>query len=256
MNTEDIIRKDLDDEQFRKLRQNTDKITSSLDKRLKGHLDVLGPLFAPKKLLGAYIKSTTMEDMPDSDKAYAALQEQYAAICEKPFGLARKLTPPLPPISSKLDATRFKYALKTGESEDKATTITAATRWIVSYRTDCPYTRLKAMLLGEETRQPDDMKQSLIDHLSLVVFLKRFPALTKLFLDLRYEVEIIKMEELGGLPVVLLKALMESFLPPDDFIVQVTQLSGIPAFQEILDLDAVDNMLDPLKDALKGSVKA
>ena len=114
MNTEDIIRKDLDDKQFRKLRQNTDKITSYLDKRLKGHLDVLGPLLAPRKLLRAYIKSTTMEDIPGSDKAYAQLQERYAAICEKPFGLARKLTPPLPPISTKLDAILFKYSLKTG----------------------------------------------------------------------------------------------------------------------------------------------
>jgi hypothetical protein len=251
MKTDNITRKDLDDEKYRKLRQNTDKITSLLDKRLKGHLDILGPLFVPRKLLGAYVKSTNMEDMPGSDKAFAELQEQYAAICSKPFGLARKLTPPLSPISSKLDAARFKYSLKTGQSGDKTTTITAATRWIISYRTDCPYTRLNAMLTGEETHQPDDMKQSLIDHITLVVFLKHFPALTQLFQDLRYEVETIKLEELGRLPVVLLKAPMQSFLPPEDFIVQVTQLSGIPAFQEILDLDAVENMLDPFKDALK-----
>jgi hypothetical protein len=94
------------------------------------------------------------------------------------------------------------------------------------------------------------MKQALIDHLTIVVFLRRFPALTQLFEDLRYEVETKKLSDLGGLPVVILKAPIETFLPPDDFIQQVTQLSGIPAFQEIVDLEAVESLPDPLKESL------
>jgi hypothetical protein len=43
-------------------------------------------------------------------------------------------------------------------------------------------------------------------------------------------------------------------LPPDDFIFQVTQLSGIAAFQEIIDLDAVENITDPLKDNLRNLI--
>jgi len=81
--------------------------------------------------------------------------------------------------------------------------------------------------------------------------LKNFPSLKQLLQDLRYEVKIQKLEDLGGLPVVLLKAPVECFLPPDDFILQITQLSGISAFQEIIDLDAVENIPDPLKDVLK-----
>ena len=84
----------------------------------------------------------------------------------------------------------------------------------------------------------------------MVVFLKHYPALTQLIEDLRYEVETRDLADLGGLPVMVLKSPLETFLPPDDFILQVTQLSGIPAFQEIVGLEAVENMPDPLRESL------
>lgn len=110
------------------------------------------------------------------------------------------------------------------------------------------------MLSGKETRQADDMRQALITHLAVVVYLKYFPALTQLLLDLRYEVEIRELSDLGGLPVVLLSAPVSTFFPPDQFILQITQLSGIPAFQEIVDMEAVENIPDPLKESLKKSL--
>jgi hypothetical protein len=44
---------------------------------------------------------------------------------------------------------------------------------------------------------------------------------------------------------------METFLPTDDFILQITRISGIAAFQEIVDLDAIENILDPYKEVLR-----
>ena len=254
MSNENIIRKDLDNQQFIELRKNTEKIAEIFDKRLKGHLNILKPLFTPKKLLGTYIKSANMDDVPGSDKAFAELQEQYAAVSEKPFGLPKKLQTPLPPISGQLDAVPFKYSIYIADSKEKATNIITAARWILSYKSECPYNRLMAMVSGAETRQPDDIKQSLIEHLTMVLLLKNFKALTQLFIDLRYEVRIQKLEDLGGLPVVILKAPIESFLPSDDFILKITQLSGIPAFQEIIDLDAVEKMSDPLRETLQKAI--
>ncbi|MBC2695176.1 MAG: hypothetical protein HF982_07870 [Desulfobacteraceae bacterium] len=251
MNNEEIVRKNLESQQFLELRQATEKIAGVLDKGLKSHLSVLKSLFIPRKLLGTYIKSAAMEEVPGSNKAFAKLQEQYAAICDKPFGLSKKLHPPLPPISNHLEATAFQYSLSIGGSQEKVANITCPTKWILSYRSERSLNRLKAMLSGAVSRQADDMKQTLIDHLVMVVFLKHFRTLTQLLEDLRYEVETIQLNDLGGLPVVVLKAPLETFLPPDDFILQVTQLSGIPAFQEIIDLEAVENIPDPLKESFK-----
>jgi len=247
MDKEEITRKDLDNQEFLKLRKATEKIGVVLEKRLKNHLTVLRPLFMPRKLFGTYIKSSAMQEVPGADKAFAGLQEQYGMICKNPFDLPKKLQPPLPPISNELQGSPLEYTLDSG----RGTKITSSTRWVLSYRGECPLSRLRAMVSGKETRQVDDIRQALIDHLSLVVFLKHFPALTQLFQDLRYGVDIKRMPDLGGLPVVVLEAPLDTFLPTDDFIEQVTQLSGVPAFQEIIDMGAVHNMSDPLKEVLK-----
>ena len=254
MSNPDIIRKDLDNEEFIQLRNNTEKIADILFKRLKGHLAILKPLFNPVKLLGAYLKSATMEDVPGSDKAFARLQEQYAAICETPFGLPKKLQNPLPPIAKQLTAVPFKYSLLTGGDKDKETSIVAATRWVLSFQSECPYNRLKAMITGEETRQADDMKQALVEHLTIAALIENSKELIQLLTDLRYETQILKLEELGGLPVVILKAPIQSFLPSNEFMLNITRLSGIPAFQELVDPEALDNMPDPLKASLQKAI--
>ena len=84
--------------------------------------------------------------------------------------------------------------------------------------------------------------------------MKYFPAVSQLLEDLRYTVEIRELSDLGNLPVVVLKAPVDTFLPPDDFILQVTQLSGIDAFQEIIDPGALENIPDSLKDALRNLI--
>jgi hypothetical protein len=107
------------------------------------------------------------------------------------------------------------------------------------------------MASGAEARQTDEMRQGLINHLAMVIYLKHFPALNQLLEDLRYQVNIRNLADLGNLPVVVLTSPMETFLPPDDFIAQVTQLSGIPAFQEIIDPEGIENIPDPLKEVLR-----
>lgn len=244
-------RKSLDNQQFLKLRQSTEKIAQALNKRLAGHLEILRPLFLPKLLLGAYIKTAAPEDIPGSDKAFASLQEKYAALCENPFGLPKKLPHPLPPISSQLEATPFEYPLYFENSKDKPIRVTSPTKWIISYGGGCPLSRLRAMVAGTEPRQIEDMRQAIINHLTLGLFFQNFPALGQLIADLRYEVEIKKLTDLGDLPVVVFKAPVQTFLPPDDFILQITQLSGIAAFQEIIDLEALESIPDPYKDMLQ-----
>ena len=254
MAPEHVQRKSLDNQEFLKLREVTQKVSEFLSSRLKKHLQILRPLFVPRRLLGTYVKSGVMEEVPGSDKAFAELQERYAAVAQKPFGLPTKLNPPLPPISNQLEAIAYQYPLTFEQGGSGQVSITSPSRWTLSYYTEYPLNRLRAMLTGDEQKDPEHMRQSIINHLTLVIFLDRFPALTQLLQDLRYTVEVTELEDLGGLPVVTVTAPVESFLPPDDFILQVTQLSGIPAFQEIIALEAIDQMADPLRDSLKGLV--
>ena len=250
-----IERKNLDNAQFLKLREATQKISDALTRRLKKHLAVLKPLFVPRRLLGTYVRSGNPEEVAGSDKAFAELQEKYASLAQKTFGLpSTKLQAPLPAIPNQLEVVPFQYPLRLGEGQEKPVMITSSCRWVMSYHSECSLPRLMAMLEGSEPKQQDDIKQSLIHHLCMVIFLNRFPALAELLEDLRYQVEVQELEDLGGLPVVLLKAPVDTFLPPDEFITQITQLSGIPAFQEIIDLEKLDNLYDPLRESLKGLI--
>jgi len=251
MTIEDVPRKDLDNEGFLNLRQATGKIADDLKKRLEAHLSVIKPLFVPHKLLGTYVKSRSKEDIPGSDKAFATLQQRYAAICEKPFGLRKELIPPLSSISDQLTCTPYQYTVSLGKTGENPITINSPTRYILSYESECTINRLKAMVAGAKSRRPEEMKQSLINHLCMGIMLERFPALKKLLQDLRYTVETQKIDTLGNLAVVILAVPLQTFLPSNKFITEITQLSGVPAFQEIIDADAVEKMEDPLKRMLE-----
>jgi hypothetical protein len=250
MTQKEIDRRNLDNQTYIKLREATDKIAQWLTKRLKSHLEVVRPLFIPRMLLGNYIKSAFPEEVPGSEVAFSELQDWYAKVCEKPFGLPKKLQPPLPPIPNQLEVTPFQYTLPLEGTEGKPVTITSPTQWILSYQSDFPLNRLRAIASSKEPGQPDELRQAIIHHMTMVLFLNRFSALNKLFQDLRYQIEKKEIDDLGYLPVVILKSPVETFLPPDDFILQITRLSGIAAFQEIIDPDALEKISDPLKESL------
>ena len=110
------------------------------------------------------------------------------------------------------------------------------------------------MAAGTEAIQPDHAKQCLVNHLAMVIFLKRYPNLARLLSDLRYDIEFVDLKECGGLTVAVLNTPLKTFLPPDEYIIQVTQLSGVSAFQELIDLDAIDAITDPLKELFKQSI--
>ncbi len=189
--------------------------------------------------------------MPGADRFFAQLQERYAAVCEKPFGLPKRIHPPLGELSGQMEGSPYKYAI---QIDRKDTKVHSPSKWIVSFRTECSLDRLSSMMAGAESRQPEAIKQTLISHLLLVIILEQSKELSALLQDLRYEIEFKKLQEFGGLSVVLLKAPIETFLPPDDFITHITQLSGVPAFQELIDLDSITRINDPLIQSLKNSV--
>lgn len=248
-------RTDLDNQEFLELRQTTNKISSFLSLRLKEHLTTLRPLFTPRKLLGTYIKSSLQQEISGSDKAFAELQERYSAICGAPFQLPKKLQPPLPPMSDILECTPLQYELAIDGDSSNSITITSPTRFLVSYQCECPIDRLHGMLSGKEAKQSDDMRQALICHLSLVLLLEYFPALKSLLEALRYQVDIYIIPDLGNLPAIMLTAPLTTFLPPDKFMTEITQLSGIRAFQELVAQDAIENMPDLLKEEMQKALK-
>ena len=52
------------------------------------------------------------------------------------------------------------------------------------------------------------------------------------------------LEQSSGIPV------LPSIRPPDDIVLSAVQMSGAAVFEELIDLEAIATMSDPLKDEI------
>jgi hypothetical protein len=91
------------------------------------------------------------------------------------------------------------------------------------------------------------MREFLVAALAMQSTLDKFPGIVRLLRDLRYDVQVEKCPGLGDLPLVVISSCVSSFRPADDLVLATCNLSGVPAFIELIDAEAVHQMADPLK---------
>ena len=106
-------------------------------------------------------------------------------------------------------------------------------------------------MVGKEQRQVDALRQFIVNALVMHLVLAKYPGITQLLTDLRYQVGVDKSPSLGELPLVTLSACLPSFRPADQLILTATRFSGVPAFIELIDVEMLDTLPDPLKQYLK-----
>jgi hypothetical protein len=234
-------------EQLADLRDKTETISQFLQKQLRAYLETLRPLLAPRRLLGKY--TGAKEDVVGVDRAFAQLQEQYIGVCSKPFALPPELDhAPLSNIDNRLDIHPWEYLHQANsERETKAVTITSPVRWILTYSSDYTAARLVQTMADREQRRSDSVRQFVVNALVMHAVLAKFPGITQLLTDLRYEIRTEKTASLGELPLVTIRSCLSSFRPADGLILAATRFSGVPAFIELIDIDAVRRLQDPLR---------
>ena len=135
--------------------------------------------------------------------------------------------------------------------QGKAITMTSPVRWVINFRTNYTPAQVKNVLGGQETVRQDYLRQFAVNALVLQLILARSPGLVRLFADLRYELKSETPAELKGLPIVTITSCLASFRPADDLIQAATAFSGVPAFIELLDLDAAQAPKDLLREHLE-----
>ena len=57
--------------------------------------------------------------------------------------------------------------------------------------------------------------------------------------------------EFGKLPVLSIHCTLGSFRPADELILAATRFSGVPAFIELMDLDAIEKLRDPFQKQIE-----
>jgi hypothetical protein len=126
--------------------------------------------------------------------------------------------------------------------------VTAPLKWILSYSGLAPG-RLRE-LLSARTPDASQVKELLVHTLVLDTVLNRQPGLLSIFESLRFPVTVEKLPGLGDLPVTCITSSVATIRPPDHVIIESTEISGLNAFEEVIDLDRIQEMEDPFRARL------
>jgi hypothetical protein len=241
------IVKEIDLGQMAPLRNVSQKISQFLHKQLVTYLTTLTPLFAPRRILGEFMHSAFEGKVPGADKNIAELQEQYKKLCGKPFELPSTLSTPLPTIRNQLDIYPWEYTYQGDQEAAHPITITSPVKWVLSYTSGYNLSRLRAARYGRETPRTEEIRQFIIHVLTMNLLIAQSPGIRQIMDALRFPVSVEVSPELGELPLVVIHAAVSAFRPQDELIQTVIQLSGTPAFEEIIDSDAIETLEDPYK---------
>lgn len=243
---------ELSTQKLLELRKLTRALSDALRHELADHLATLLPLIRPRILLGSYVQGAP-KDSRGSDKAFKELQSAYENVASsKPFNLPRDLKPPIPVDSSALEILPFEYDhVAKSKRVSKTLRITSPMKWVLAF-SGFSTGRLKEAL---KSGDPGISVTEVVLHtLALnVAFQQR--GVRELFAALRFPVSTHHEPGLGSLPLTVVSAAAETVRPSDETIIESTEISGTDAFEEVIDLDAIDQLEDPVRQRLRDLVR-
>lgn len=246
---------DLSIDQLAVARERTEAVAKLLRDRLDRHLEALRPVLSPRRLLGRHVRGGNRDDALGADRALAELRERFAAVCGRPFNLPKELTDEPLGVEPIVDLHPYEYAHRLADP-DRAITMTQPLCWLLGFRSGYAPAELRQAVRERTSLRTPDARQFVLNALVLEKLLERFPDIPALLADLRYELRFEKQEGLGDLPCATIRvASLTSYRPSDSLIATATRFSGVPAFIELIDFDAVRNLRDPLREQIAASVR-
>lgn len=238
------------------LRRLTRAISDLLRGQLREYLSALAPMFRPASLLGEYVQGSTKGTLVTSERAFDELKSVFAtSASSKPFSLTRELRSPIEIISSALEMSPLEYAyeVKT-EPQNKTVVVTSPLKWVLTYTGFSP-TRLRA-LLADRHRIDEETARFVLHYAALHVMVSKQASISQILDALHFGVSTLRWSEFGELPLTCVACSVPTIRPPDEVILESTEVSGRDVFEEIVDVDAIQNLRDPFKESLVELIKS
>jgi len=232
------------------LRKLTRAITDAVRVQMTEYLRTLTPLMRPQVVLGEYIHGGQKEPTRKADKAFKDLQALYENVATaKPFHLPRELNPPLnfPSVGLEITPLDYIHVAQSG-SDSRKIKVRCPLTWVLTY-TDFPPTRLQEML-DSKGRDADELQRFVLSYLVMHLVTTSEPALMRIFEALNFPVTTSKSPQFGELPVTRIGVRISTTRPSDAVIIESAELTGMDAFEEIVNVADIAALGDPLKDRL------
>jgi hypothetical protein len=231
------------------LRKLTRAIADAVRSQITEYLATLTPLFQPQRVLGDHILGGAKESTRRADQALKELQALYeTAAPARPFNLRRELTPPFnfPAAGLEITPVDYVHVIQSG-SESKRINVRRPLTWTLSYSGFAP-SRLSELV--DPRVRGEELQRYIISYLLLNAVITHQRGLAQIFDALRFSVSTTKTPEFGELPVARIGIGISTSRPPDDVVLQSAELTGIAAFEEVVNVDDIMGLTDPLKERL------
>ena len=221
------------------LRKITRAISDTLRGQIREHLGTLNTLLRPRAVFGESGHGTATGAFND----LVALYQTIAAA--KPFLLTQEITRPVEMASTSLELLPVEY---THRAEGKTVVVTSPLKWVVTYSGFSP-ARLKE-LIGAKTPSERELFQFAVQYAAVSILFGPRGGVPKILEALRFPLTVGKLPEFGELPVTTISAPISTVRPPDSVVIESTEFSGKNVFEEVVNLDEIPALRDPLRDQL------
>jgi len=233
------------------LRAKTQKVTKWLRSELDDRLETLRPLLSPKRLLGDQIRGTTPMQAKDAEKVFDKLKAAYAGVAGEPLRLPGQLESPIEPIPNQLTLYPWEYTHELdGDGGKRSLVIRSPVSWVLMHAAPIGLSEARQMFAGTSNRSDPNLKKFATHALVMGAIFDRSPGLPRLLAALRIRVDRATSGLTGKLAFVRVTAEVPSFRPADKVIHNATSLSGVSIFEELVDVDAVAGLDDPVRQKL------
>jgi len=232
------------------LRKLTRAITDAVRVQMTEYLKVLTPLLRPKAVLGEYVQGGPKETSRKADKAFADLQKLYETVAgAKPYNIPRELSSPLSLTSTSLEITPLDYLhVAQSGAETRKIRVRCPLTWVLTY-TDFPPTRLQE-LLDTKARSVEELQRFVLNYLVLHLATTSEPGLVQVFEALHFPVTTSKVPQFGELPITHIGIGISTTRPSDALVIESAELTGMDAFEEVVKVEDIARLGDPLKERL------
>lgn len=232
------------------LRKLTRAIAEVVRGQMTEYLATLAPLLRPRVVLGDYVEGGTKESTKRADKAFKELQALWASVpTGRPYSLARELTTPIRFQDLGLEITPVEYAHTIQDGTATRTiTVRSPLAWTLSYAGFAP-SKLPE-LLKTKLKPGEELQQFLLSHLLLHVVATNLPGVLKVAEALHFPITSHTMPEYGTLPFTRIGIGIGTFRPSDEVVLQTAELTGVDAFEEVVNVNDIANIGDPFKSRL------
>lgn len=237
-------------------RKLTRAIAEAVRGRMTEYLATLAPLLQPKVVLGDYVHGGSKESTRRADKAFKELQTIYESVAAtKPYNLPRELTPPLTfngGASLEIAPVDYPHVIQSG-SESRTIMVRSPLMWGLTY-TGFASSRLPD-LLKAKLRPGDDLQQLVLAHILMHVVTTNMPGLMHTFEALHFPITTTTLPEFGPLPITRIGVALSTRRPSDPVILESAELTGMDAFEEVVNAEDLAKLGDSFKEQLTGIVK-